>query len=116
MSVMRHKGYLARVDLDEAQGLLVGEVINLRGTVTFAAKDVAGLRAEFARSVEIFEAFCAGKGIPMPKPLSGRFMLRVPPEQHARLTAAAAIAGKSLNAWAAEALDETAERELVETG
>jgi predicted HicB family RNase H-like nuclease len=114
MTIMRHKGYLARIELDEEQGLFVGEVINLRGAITFAAADASSLRREFTCSVEAFEALCARKGIATPKPLSGRFMLRLPPEQHARLTAAAAMSGKSLNAWAAEVLDRVAERELAE--
>lgn len=114
MTVMRHKGYIARIDLDEEADLLVGEVLNVHGAITFAAPDVARLREEFARSVEVFEDFCRRKGLMIPKPASGKFVVRMTPEQHARAAAAATLAGRSLNAWAVEMLERAAERELEE--
>ena len=36
-----------------------------------------------------------------------------PPDDHARVAAAAAAAGKSMNTWVAEALGKAAERELA---
>jgi len=38
------------------------------------------------------------------KPYSGKLMLRLPPEVHARAAMMAAAHGKSLNQWAAEVL------------
>ena len=46
-------------------------------------------------------------------PQSGRFMVRMAPAQHARISAAAALAGKSMNAWVVEALDRAATEALA---
>lgn len=43
----------------------------------------------------------------------GKFNPRLSPADRARVAAAAAAAGKSMNAWLAEALFEYAERELA---
>ena len=42
------------------------------------------------------------------KPYSGRIMLRLPPELHARASAAAQVTGMSFNQWAARALEQAA--------
>jgi len=48
------------------------------------------------------------RGIEPRKNYSGKLMLRIPPAVHAKVPAAAAAAGKSLNAWAVEVLDHAA--------
>jgi len=42
------------------------------------------------------------------KPASGKLMLRVSPETHAKALTVAKALGKSLNQWAAEVLDKAA--------
>jgi predicted HicB family RNase H-like nuclease len=39
------------------------------------------------------------------KPFSGRVMLRLPPEVHARASARATVEGVSFNQWAAKVLE-----------
>jgi predicted HicB family RNase H-like nuclease len=39
-------------------------------------------------------------------------MIRMAPDQHVRVSAAAVLAGKSINAWAVEALDDAASKAL----
>ncbi|MHB8987854.1 MAG: toxin-antitoxin system HicB family antitoxin [Desulfobulbia bacterium] len=41
------------------------------------------------------------------KPFTGKFVLRLSPDLHRKVYIAARAAGKSLNAWVAERLDET---------
>ena len=114
MTLLRHQGYVARIEIEENDATFFGEVINAPGVITFYGKDVADLKVEFARSVEAYEALCQRHGSKLGKPLRGRFMLRMRPEQHARVSAAAALAGKSINAWAIEALDQAASEALEE--
>jgi predicted HicB family RNase H-like nuclease len=112
MTILRHKGYVAQIEIEEDDGTLFGEVINAPGVITFYGKDVAELKAEFARSVEAFEALSERHRCKLRRPLSGRFMIRMTPDQHLRVSAAAALAGKSINAWAVEALDHAASEAL----
>jgi predicted HicB family RNase H-like nuclease len=51
---------------------------------------------------------CATLGRAPQKPYSGNLMLRIPPDVHAAVAAAAEVSGKSINQWAAEALAEKA--------
>ena len=112
MTILRHKGYVAQIEIEEDDGTFFGEVINAPGAITFYGKDVDELRTEFARSVETFEALSERHRCKLRKPLSGRFMIRMAPEQHVRVSAAAALAGKSINAWAVKALDDAASEVL----
>jgi predicted HicB family RNase H-like nuclease len=114
MTLLRHQGYVARIEIEEDDATFFGAVINAPGVITFYGKDVVDLKAEFARSVEAYEALCQRHGSKFGKPLSGRFMLRMKPEQHARVSAAAALAGKSVNAWAIETLEQAAAEMLEE--
>ncbi len=68
-----------------------------------------GIRLVVARMLVDLEA----NGEPIPKPIatrqySGRFMVRVPPELHRRLTLEAAEAGVSLNRLASDKLSRSA--------
>jgi predicted HicB family RNase H-like nuclease len=42
------------------------------------------------------------------RPVSGRVMLRLPPDVHARARAAAEVTGMSFNQWATRALEHAA--------
>jgi predicted HicB family RNase H-like nuclease len=57
-------------------------------------------------SVEDYLAFCAERGEPPEPPFSGRFTLRLSPEHHRRMILAAERAGKDVNTWIAELLDQ----------
>ena len=52
------------------------------------------------------------QGRPAPEPYSGRLMLRVSPEVHAAVAAAARMRGKSIDEWASEVLGRAASRSL----
>lgn len=114
MTLMRHGDYIARVVYDETIDAFFGEVINTSDVITFYGRSVEELRREMAESIEAHLDACRAKGVEPSRPYSGRFNLRLPPDEHARVAAAAAAAGKSMNVWIAERLAEAAERELTE--
>ena len=101
---MEYKGYLARVEFEDKADVFHGEVINTRDVMTFQGKTVDELRQAFADSVEDYVAFCAERGEEPCQPFSGRFTLRLSPEEHRQVVLAAAKSGKNLEAWAAETL------------
>jgi len=103
---MEYKGYLGKVEYDDAAGLFHGEVLNLRDVVTFQGASVEELRRAFRESVEDYLAFCAGRGEAPEKPFSGTFTVRIPPELHRDAALRARLAGKSLNGWLADLLGE----------
>ena len=106
MNTMSHKGYTARVEFDERDNIFVGRVLGIRTMISFHGQTVAELRAEFERAVEDFVRDCKEKGLKPQKPASGKLLLRVPPEVHGAALVAAQAAGKSLNQWATELLQD----------
>ena len=106
MNTMSHKGYTARVEFDERDSIFVGRVLGLHTIISFHGETVAELRSAFEIAIEEFLQDCKKQGIRPEKPASGKLMLRVPPEVHGAALVAAQAAGKSLNQWATEVLEE----------
>lgn len=107
-TIMKHGDYLAEIEFDPGIDLFFGCVINLCGPVTFYGKSVEELRKEFAKSIKVYLDVCRERGLEPEKPYAGRFDIRMSPELHRELAAAAARAGKSLNAWVIEHLQDAA--------
>jgi len=104
MSAMTYKGYAARIEYSDEDGCFIGHIAGIKDIVGFHAESVKELRAAFERAVEDYLATCEKCGREPQKPYSGKLMLRVPPEVHARAAMMAEAHGMSLNQWAAEVL------------
>lgn len=101
---LNHKGYAAQIEFDAEDRIFVGRIAGIADIVTFHGKTVAALVSAFEDAVDEYIAMSKKLGRPAQKPYSGKMMLRVPPEVHARAAMMAEASGKSLNTWAAEAL------------
>ena len=101
---MDYKGYKARVEFDAEAGILHGEVEGVRDVITFEGTSVDELRRAFHDSVDDYLAMCADRGEEPEKAYSGRFVVRIDPQLHRELALSAARQGKSLNAFAVEAM------------
>lgn len=108
MNAMTYKSYAARVEFDARDNIFVGRIVGIRDIVSFHGETVTELRAAFEEAVDDYVETCAKLGKTPEKPVSGKLMLRVPPEVHGSAVAAAQAAGKSLNQWATEVLREAA--------
>ena len=104
--MMEYKGYIGRVEYDDDAEIFHGEVINTRDVITFQGASVTALRKAFRDSVEDYLAFCKERGEQPEKPFSGQFLLRVGADLHRRINLAAALSGKSLNAWVKDQLEK----------
>lgn len=104
-TMMRHGDFIASIEYDPDIDLFFGVVINLSSPITFYGKSTEELKHEFAESVQAYLDVCKERSIQPEKPFSGRFNIRMTPEQHRRYTYLAAAEGKSLNAWAIDALE-----------
>ena len=108
MAAMEHKGFVAQIDYDADMDSFFGCVVNVSSPITFYGKTTAELREEFVRSVDTWLEVCREHGMEPEKPYSGRLTVRMTPEIHRMIAAAAAVSGKSPNAWAVEALKQNA--------
>lgn len=105
---MSYKGYSARIEYDDEDGILVGHIAGINDIIGFHADNVEELRAAFEEAVEDYVETCAKVGKAPDRPYSGRVMFRLSPEVHRRAAIAAELSGKSLNQWAEEALAKAA--------
>lgn len=106
MSPMMYKGYAARIEYSDEDSCFVGHIAGIRDVIGFHADTVKELRAAFEEAVEDYLEMCEKVGRPPQKPYSGKLMLRVPPEVHARAAMMAEAHGVSINQWAAEVLSK----------
>lgn len=105
---MTHKGYSARIEYDDRDGIFVGRVLGINDIIGFHADTVAGLKAAFVEAVDDYLDTCKKLGKPPQATASGRLMLRVSPEVHRASLSAAQARGISLNQWAEQVLREAA--------
>lgn len=104
-TTMKHKDYIATIEYDDDANLFHGEVANLRDVVTFQGRSVAELKKAFRQSIGDYLEFCAKRGEEPERPVSGKFVVRVAPEVHSRVAAAAVREGVSMNQWVARTLE-----------
>ena len=105
MNTMSHQGYTARIEFDDRDNIFVGRLLGVRATISFHGQTVKELRKSFEHAVNDYLAECAETGVAPEKPASGRLLLRVSPEVHGRAMVVAQSAGKSLNQWMAEVVE-----------
>ncbi len=107
-NIIEIDGHKAIISFDPDISLFRGEFLGLNGGADFYASDVAGLRDEGRKSLEVFIELCREKGIEPKRSFSGKFNVRLSPELHEAAVVAAATEHKSLNEWVAEAIADAA--------
>jgi predicted HicB family RNase H-like nuclease len=106
MNTLSYKGYTARVEFDGRDSIFIGRLLGVRSIISFHGETVVELRLAFQQAVDDYLQECRERGLKPEKPVSGKVLLRLPPEIHGEVMIAAQAAGKSLNQWATEVLQE----------
>ena len=102
--MMIHKGYVGVAHVDVEAGVIRGKVVNTRDTITFQGKTVEEAHTAFRDSVDDYLEFCASLGEEPEKPFSGKFLVRLNPEDHRELTMMAMAQGLSFNKFVGQVL------------
>ncbi len=110
MNTMVYKGYAARIEYSEEDGCFVGHLAGIRDIVGFDGKSVAVLKKRFQESVDDYLAACERLGTKPDEPFSGRFVLEVSSELHARVSEAAQASGTSVNQWVTRAIERAVDK------
>ena len=116
MTILTYKGYTGKVEVDLEAKILYGEVIDLKDVITFQGENVSEVTEAFKDSVDDYLEFCTVEGVVPEKPFSGKFIVRLTPEQHKIISVAAASSGNSLNSWVSKNLMRDAIHDLEERG
>ncbi len=109
MKGLTYEGHTARIEFDAEDEIFVGHLTGIDDIVGFHADNVADLKEAFIEAVEDYLETCAKIGKAPERAYSGKLMLRVDPEVHAKAARAAELAGVSLNSWGEKALRRAAE-------
>ncbi len=104
MNIMTHKGYLAKIEYSDEDALFIGRLAGIDDVIGFHGESVGELRTAFIEAVEDYLDTCKKLDRKPQKTYSGKFVVRVEPELHARAAIAAQAEGKSLNAWIGDAI------------
>ena len=107
-NTMTYKNYSARIEYDDEDKILTGQIAGIRDGVGFHADNVEALEQAFHDAVDDYIETCAKIGKVPQKAFSGQVMFRVNPELHRKAALAAELSGKSLNQWAEGALSRAA--------
>ena len=107
MNTMNYKGYAARIEYSDEDDCFVGHIAGINDVVGFHGESVSELHTAFKEAVDDYLQTCKKVGKSPQKPYSGKIMLRVSPEIHARVAMMAEAHGKSLNSWVMELLSKT---------
>jgi predicted HicB family RNase H-like nuclease len=105
VNTLSYRGYLARVDFDDEDNLLVGKIVGIEDGVTFHSDNVTELEAAFREAVEDYLETCAKVGKTPELSYSGRLTIEVDPDLHRRAAREAEKAGLDLTQWAKAALE-----------
>ena len=106
MNIIEIDGCRAVIRYNAEQAIFYGVFVGLRSEVNFSAPDIEGLRQKGKLALSAFLDQCRVSGT---KPLleySGELVLRIHPGLHAELAARAFAAGKNVNRWLAELIEQ----------
>jgi predicted HicB family RNase H-like nuclease len=106
MNTLTYKGYTAKIEFDQDDNILFGNIIDIRDTVGFHGESVNELKDAFHEAVDFYLESCKKAGREANKPFSGKFVIRVDSSLHNEIAVAAINAGKSLNKWVADTLEQ----------
>lgn len=106
MNVMSYREYTARIEYSEEDECFIGHLAGIRDVIGFHGDSVAELKNAFKDAVDDYLETCKKLNRSPQRPYSGKVMLRIDPSLHAKAAMLAEADGKSLNAWAQEALRE----------
>ena len=106
MNTITYRGYIARIEPDLDDEILVGRIINTRDIIGFHGETISQAVESFHAAIDEYLEDCRQRRIDPNKPYSGKFNLRLPPELHSEIASAAAKSGKSLNRWVIDKLEQ----------
>lgn len=104
-NILEYKGYKAKIEFSADDNVFFGHLIGIDDIVSFHGENVKELKKAFKESVDFHIEVCEKVGKTPKRQYSGKVMLRLPNQLHAKIAEAAASAGKSINEWGKDVLE-----------
>lgn len=106
MSHLTYKGYSASVTFEADSDMFVGRLAGIDDIITFEADNTDDLKSAFVDAVDDYLEHCKSIGKIPKKAYSGKVMLRLSPELHAKIAENAALNKISINEFAERTLEK----------
>ncbi len=106
MSIMNVDNFKAKIEFNPETEEFRGEILGLSGGADFYGKTVPELKREFRKSLKIYLDTCKEEDIEPFKSYSGKFVIRIDPNIHEKISVAAANEDQTLNTWVTKTLKE----------
>lgn len=106
MTPMKYRGYAARIEYSDDDGLFIGHIAGIRDVVGFHGESVSELREAFEEAVDDYLGTCEKLGREPQRPFSGKLSLRLDPQLHAQVAIKAELSNQSINQWVVDRLGE----------
>lgn len=103
---MNYKDYHARIEYNDDDKCFIGHIAGINDIIGFHGKSVSELHRAFKEAVDDYLLTCKKIGKAPQRPYSGKILLRIPPDIHAKTAMLAEAHGQSLNAWVTEVLSK----------
>lgn len=113
-NVIQYKGYFTNVEYSQEDQILFGKIEGIRDLVTFECENAGEVEQAFKEAVDDYLEFCEEEGKDPNKSFSGSFNVRVSPELHRDIWAAATKRDMTLNAYVNEALRASLKKRLIQ--
>ena len=104
--MLNYKGYFGYLTYDDEAKIFHGEVINTRTVITFQGESVKEIEKAFHDSIDDYLDWCKERKKDPEKPFSGKFVLRVSPELHRKISFHAKEQHTSINTYIVETLQK----------
>jgi predicted HicB family RNase H-like nuclease len=104
-NTLTYKGFTARIEFDSVDAVFFGRVLGVSDIIGFHGETVADLVADFHNAIDHYLDVCRKRGEKPKKTYSGKLTIRISPDIHADI-AAAAHNGKSINKWVMDTLEQ----------
>ena len=105
MSLIKYKGYAAKVEFSPEDELLVGHVIGIKDRLSFHSETANGVEKAFHNTIDDYISACQKRGVKPSKPYSGEFRYRPGQQRHEQLALIAALENASNNDLVNKAVD-----------
>ena len=102
---MEYKGFQARIEYSPDDEVFFGRVLGVEDFITFEGTTVRELQKDFKNAIDLHIKVCEAEG-KRKTSYSGKVLFRFNRELHARIAAAAARAGKSVNEFGKEVFED----------
>jgi len=104
MKYLEHKGYSGSIEYSEEDGLLYGQVLGIKGLISYEGETGKELEKDFKEAINIYIEDCKEAGKAPEKPFKGSFNIRIPSKLHQKAALLAMETKMSLNSLVAESI------------